>query len=116
MATYEWLPPLAGGLIGLMMGYFMARRSAREEKILGGGAAIVLNYIGAAFFGALPATALLTVLTGGGFIRAVIAGLVLMGISIGVFVLFALVEAPARARNQSADEGWTEQKARESGL
>ncbi|MGQ9910341.1 MAG: hypothetical protein ACUVS2_16060 [Candidatus Flexifilum sp.] len=116
MQTYEYLPLLIGGALGIVFGYFMARRSAREHTIYGGPVARALNYLGAAVFGAMPASALFTVLTGGGFIRAVLVGIILSLISLGIFVLFALVEQPARAAHQAADEGWTAQKARESGL
>ncbi|MCS7070828.1 MAG: hypothetical protein NZM00_04930 [Anaerolinea sp.] len=116
MPTYVYLPLLIGSLLGIVFGYFMARRSAKEQRIYGGALAHALNYLGAAVFGAMPASALLTVLTGGGFVRAVLIGIVLSLISLGIFVLFALVERPARAAHQAADEGWTAQKARESGL
>lgn len=116
MATYEWLPPLVGAVIGLLMAYFIVRRSVKDKPVYGGLPAQIVHYAASAIFGALPATALLTVLTGG-CIRAVLLGFVLMGISLAVFVVFALIEAPAAARHRTAsDDGWTAQKAKESGL
>lgn len=116
MQTYEYLPPLIGGVLGIIFGYFMARRSAKDETIYGGQIAHALNYLGAAVFGAMPASALFTVLTGGGFVRAVLIGILLSLISLAIFVVFAVVEHPARAAHHSRDEGWTAQKAKESGL
>ncbi|MDL1899252.1 hypothetical protein FBR02_00600 [Anaerolineae bacterium CFX9] len=112
-----YVPVMIGAVVGVIAGYFVARKSAREQKIHGGAPARALHYLGAAVFSGMPITSILTILMGGGFVRAVVTGFAIVGVSMVIFILFALVEAPHQATaSQREDEGWTAQKAKESGL
>jgi hypothetical protein len=114
----DFLSPILIGLaIGAVAGVFVARSSARKQKIHGGSAAKIFHYLGAsAFVSALP-TGLIELLFGRGFGGAIVASLSLAVISLAFLLIFALFERPALARlpNEN-DEGWTAEKARTSGL
>lgn len=112
-----YIPVMIGAVVGVIAGWFVARRSAKDEPIYGGTPARVLHYLGSAVFSGMPVTSILTILMGGGFVRAVVTGFAIVGVSLAIFIVFAIVEAPHRAAHAAReDEGWTAQKARESGL
>ncbi len=46
----NWLAPFWGLLFGLVLGYFVSRRSAAEKPVRGGAAAMVFHYLGASLF------------------------------------------------------------------
>ncbi|MFQ3565877.1 MAG: hypothetical protein SNJ59_02650 [Aggregatilineales bacterium] len=112
------LTALAIGVsIGLIAGIFIARRSAREAPIYGGLPALALHYVGASLFISSLPTALTSLILGRGLLGAVTAAFTCVIASLITFIVFAIVEAPARAaRAPQEEEGWTAEKARTSGL
>ncbi|MBZ0302898.1 MAG: hypothetical protein K8J31_24345 [Anaerolineae bacterium] len=99
---------------GLVLGYFVARSSARREKIYGGQVAQIFHYIGAAAVtGVLPVVIASLVLRGG-FGLAFPLAVSFMVSGFLALILFAIVEQPARSQVET--RGWTEQDARTSGL
>src|SRR5260221_11480647 len=77
---------LIGAIVGLIGGYFVARKSVAEKPLRGGTLATVFHYLGAsAFCAAAP-----TVLIGAGFFRLGFRGDVTRG--------FGCLQIPALAR------------------
>lgn len=109
-------------LIGLafaaVLGYFTARSSARREKIYGGTLARVFHYVGAGLFAATLPVVIVSLLLKGGFRLAFPMAVGFLVVSFLVLVAFAYVEYPLYAAEQrkKAEQGWTEQDARSSGL
>ena len=105
---------LIGLGFALVLGYFVARSSARREKIYGGQAAHALNYIASAgVAGTLPVV-LASLILRGGFGLAFPLAVSFMVVSLISLVIFAIIELPARSK--ATGQGWTEQDARTSGL
>ena len=106
---------LVGLILGSIFAVYASRRSSRDEKIYGGMLAQVFHFLGAlGFCMALP-TVLTSVILRGGFLQAVVLG---FGCVIAAFIallVFAVIENPARPATV-AEEVWTEEKARSSGL
>lgn len=75
-----YVPVMIGAVVGVIAGYFVARKSAQEQKIHGGAPARALHYLGAAVFSGMPITSILTILMGGGFVRAVVTGFAIVGV------------------------------------
>ncbi len=94
---------LVGGAIGLIVGVFLARRSAKEQPIKGGPLANLFHYLAAsAFVGVAP-----TVLIGTALYHAPFFPRLLQGIGLGLtllataavcMLLYAVFEAPAQQR------------------
>src|SRR4051794_18982742 len=91
---------LVGGIVGLIMGFFVARKSAAEKPIQGGTLASVFHYLGpAASVGALP-----TVLNGTfvyrlGLFRDVPLALTMTGASEVCLLAYPYFEAQAKPAN-----------------
>lgn len=104
-------------IFGFVMGIFTTQTSARRDPIYGGTASRALHYLMASIVTAMPITILICVIVGGFlFAITVAAGLI---ISLWTTALiFASFERPAReaALADKANQGWTEQDARTSGL
>ncbi len=110
------LPIVIGLIIGFIAGVFAVRTSEAKEKIYGGVPSKVFHYLGASLFiSALPST-LLQLLSGRGFIGAITVSFSLVILALSMLFIYATFERPARAKLQAADEGWTAEKARTSGL
>jgi hypothetical protein len=92
------------------------RTSEKHENIYGGTPEKVFHYLGASLFIAALPSALLELLARQGFGSALIASLSLVALSLIALFIYALFERPALDRRQPADEGWTAEKARTSGL
>lgn len=109
---------LIGLLSAVVLGYFTARSSARRKAIHGGTLAQILHYIGAGGVTGILPMVLAAIILGQGFELAFPMALSFMGTSLVALFLFALVEKPAhdRAEAAAAAQGWTEEKARSSGL
>lgn len=116
----SFLTALAIGIgIGLIAGIFIARRSAREAPIYGGLPALALHYIGASLFVSALPSALTSLILGRGLLGALTAAFTCVIASLIAFLIFATVEAPARAARapqEQEEEVWTAEKARTSGL
>ncbi|MBE2269216.1 MAG: hypothetical protein IAE80_13370 [Anaerolinea sp.] len=113
----EFLLPIAIALvIGLIAGVFAVRTSSRQDKVHGGLPAQIFHYLGASVFIAALPGALIELLSGRGFGGAVLASISLVITSLLLLLVYAVFERPARARIKPADEGWTAEKARTSGL
>lgn len=110
------LPVVIGLLVGFIAGIFAVRASEKREPLYGGMPAKVFHYLGASLFIAALPSALLELITGQGFGTALVASFSLFGLSLIVLFIYAIFERPALARRQPANEGWTEEKARASGL
>lgn len=103
-----------GIAFGLFAGVFVARKSAAMTPVYGGAAARILHYLAcAAFSGSFP-SAIVALVMRQGVGNALIDGLGFALASLILCGLFALAERPAALRHQ--EEGWTEAKARSSGL
>ena len=88
---------LIGLGFGLVLGYFVARGSARREKIYGGPVAYALNYIASAgVVGVLPVV-LASLILRGGFGLAFPLAVSFMVVSLIALVIFAVIEQPARS-------------------
>jgi hypothetical protein len=106
---------LIGVALGVVFGAYVARRSQREEPIHGGMLAQIFHYVGTvSFVSALP-TVLAAVIMGGGFRVALPLAIMLLALTYLALFCYALIERPARPVSTD-DEGWTEEKARTSGL
>jgi hypothetical protein len=99
---------------GLVFGSFVARSSARREKIYGGTAALLFHYIGAAAVTGILPLVLASLILGGGFGLAFPLAVSFMLTGFAALVIFAAIENPARPKTVST--GWTEHDARTSGL
>lgn len=111
-----YVPILIGAVVGVIAGWFVAKRSAKQDPIYGGSTARLFHYLGAAVFASMPLSSIFTILMGGGFVRAVLTGIVISVISYVLLLIFSAIEQPARQSRAAEDEGWTAQKAKESGL
>jgi ABC-type sulfate transport system permease component len=109
---------LIGLVSAVVLGFFTARSSARREAIHGGPLAELFHFIGAAGVTGILPMVLASLILRQGFELAFPLALSFMGTSLIALVLFAIVEMPAReaAEAQAAAQGWTEEKARTSGL
>ncbi len=103
-----------GLAVALVFGYYVAQRSSKQQKIQGGLPAQVFHYIGAAAIaGVLPAI-LASLILGQGFRTAFpfAVGFLLTGwVSL---MIYAILERPARLKNNTLDRGWTKEDARKS--
>ena len=116
---------LFGTVFGLFVGFFVARRSHRQDPIYGGGLAQGLHYLSASIVSAMPVTVIGVIITTHGagsiWLRLGYALLTAMALSALMYTsafLFATVERPAReaALQRKTQLGWTEEDARTSGL
>lgn len=112
----DFTPLLIGLGCGLVIGIFVARASAKKDKLRAGGAVSILHYLASALFASGVPSALASLLMGRGIGTALIFAFGCIIASYLVLLPFAALEFPARARKREEDEGWTAQKARESGL
>lgn len=107
-------------VFGLIVGYFLARQSQRQDPIYGGVPAKALHYLLSSIVPTMPVTILVVIFTRESqkFVGALIAASTLFVLLWGTALLFAAVERPARnaALARKAQLGWTEQDARTSGL
>ncbi len=114
--SHAALALLVGLILGSIFATFVARRSLDEEKIHGGAPAKVFHFLGALGFCMTLPTVITALLLRGGFTLAFPLGI---GCVIAAFIallIYAVFEYPARAGLALDDDGWTEEKARTSGL
>lgn len=108
---------LIGAVIGGLVGWRIGARSAAERAVHGGALASILHRVGAMVFACSLPCALATLISGGGFLRAVVVSLTCFSLCLLCLFLHALLEGPALKRlDAGKDEGWTAEKARASGL
>lgn len=108
---------IVGIVGGGVLGIFIARRSADQDAVLGGGVARALHYAAAASFGGLLPATLTAIILGNGIVGAFIMVGVFLTLCWLALFGYALAERPARAALATDDDpGWTEEKARSSGL
>jgi hypothetical protein len=89
---------LIGSVIGLLLGFFVARKSVAQKPIHGGIPAQAFHYMGASAFVATAPT----VLIGGavmhfGLIRDLALAAVMLGMAFVLLVAYAAFDHPARA-------------------
>src|SRR5260221_5549540 len=81
---------LIGGVIGLILGYFVARKSAAEKPIRGGTLASIFHYLGAsAFVSVAPTVLIAAVIYRLGFTRDLILAIRLFAISAACLLIHA---------------------------
>jgi hypothetical protein len=107
-----------GMIAGSLIGTQIARRSLMEAKIYGGSTAKTLHWVAcAAFGGGLPA-GLSDIILGNPIWNAILLAFGFIGTSFVALMLFAVVEYGPResALAREAEQGWTAEKAKTSGL
>ena len=88
---------LIGGVIGLILGYFVARKSAAEKPILGGIVADLFHYLGASAFVAVAPTVLIAaVIFRLGFARDLILAFGMLAISAVCLLIHAAFEVKSQ--------------------
>ena len=94
----NWVyPPLIGGVIGLILGYFVARKSAAEKPIRGGTVANIFHYLGAAAFVSVAPTVLIAAMIFRlGFARDLILAIGLLAISAVCLLIHAAIEVQSQ--------------------
>lgn len=107
---------LIGLVLGTVLALFVIPRSIKKEPIYGGLPSQVLHVIGAVLFSAVLPTVIVTLIRHGGFGTAFPLAIGLVALAYVVLCVFAVIELPAKAKNQPAEEVWTEEKARASGM
>lgn len=111
-----WIAVAVGIAFGLFVGSRIAKRSEQDEAIYGGGSAKTLHRLASiALGGAFPA-GLLTIFLAHSVVSGIVMGFAFVGTAFVLLILFALVENGPRAIALEDDRGWTEEKARSSGL
>jgi hypothetical protein len=91
---FEKLPAILfwGLLIGLIFGYFIARKSAAKKPIVGA-LANLFHYLGASVFVSVaPSVLIAAVIFHLGFIRDLLMALVLLGVAFVLLVISAATE------------------------
>ncbi len=89
---------LIGSVIGLLLGLFVARKSAAQKPILGGFPAQAFHYLGASAFVATAPTVLIgAVVMHFGLIRDLLLAAVMLGAAFVLLLAYALMDNPARA-------------------
>lgn len=109
---------LAVGLVfGVLIGIPLSLSSFKKEAVYGGFIAKIFNTLGAILFAGVLPGVLYGIFFGHGLAAFPIAVAMMIG-SLLSFLLFAIVEYPAKQRLEpkSDEEGWTEADARSSGL
>lgn len=108
---------LIGVAIGAVLGFFIARQSARKNTIHGGFPAQAFHLLSAISISSTFPTVITGLIIGTGFLPVVVMALSLF---VGGFVLllgYAVFEKPARDQlPQDEDRGWTAEDALTSGL
>ena len=85
---------LAGAVIGLILGIFVARKSAAEKPIRGGSLANVFHYVGAsASVAVLPTILIGTFIYRLGLARNVLLAIGMVAVSAVCLLLYAVFEA-----------------------
>ncbi|MDZ4763372.1 MAG: hypothetical protein SGI73_02390 [Chloroflexota bacterium] len=106
-----------GAAIGLVLGFFVHRKVVAKDPIHGGIVATALHYLSAAVFSSTVPSVLLTVFTGLGFWTAIAYGLSCAVLSLILLTAHAAIDyAPRNLALARAEEGWTAEKAKTSGL
>jgi hypothetical protein len=105
---------LIGVSAALILGYYVAQKSARQEKIHGGGAARVFHFVGAAAVSGVLPVVLATLFLGQGFRTALPFALAFLATGWAALFIYAALERPARDRLEVEDRGWTREDARKS--
>src|SRR5258708_33559697 len=89
---------LIGSIIGLVLGFFVARKSAVQRPIHGGFPAQAFHYLGASAFVATAPTVLIgAVVMHFGLIRDLLLAGVMLGMAFVLLVAFAVVDNPVEA-------------------
>lgn len=106
---------LAIGLsIAVLFGYYVAQKSSRQEKILGGSAAQAFHFIGAAAITGILPVVLASLLLGLGLATALPFALAFLATGWIALFFYAVIERSARAQIKVEDRGWTREDARKS--
>ena len=88
---------LIGGVIGLILGYFVARKSAAEKPIRGGMLASLFHYLGAsAFVSVAPTVLIAAVIYRLGFARDLILAIGMLAISAVCLLIHAAFEVQSQ--------------------
>lgn len=109
-------------LIGLSIGaalaaLLVARNSAAKDPVHGSIGAKSFHFLAAALFASSLPTVLATLIVNHGLLNAFVSGLVCVGSSFALLLIYAAFESPARAALPNEDDtAWTAEKARQSGL
>lgn len=91
----EVIVPIIQVAIGLILGYFVARKSNAEQPVKGGTMAQIFHYLGAVtFVGVAPAVLLNALVLKLHFVPNVLSALAMLAVA-GVFlIIYAVFEAP----------------------
>lgn len=105
------------GAIGLYFGNRISQQSQKAEKIHGGPLAMALHQAACSIFISLLPTILAGVFVFHIGLRAVVLGLLMMGIAFLCLMGYAALEIePKAAARKAKERGWTAEDARASGL
>jgi hypothetical protein len=107
-----------GVAAGLFLGPRIARRSMKEDTIYGGRSAAAFHVVACAAFGGGVPAGLSDIILGNPLSNAIALALGFIGVSFLALILFAVVEHEPRSRALAlaAEQGWTAEKAKTSGL
>jgi uncharacterized membrane protein YeaQ/YmgE (transglycosylase-associated protein family) len=115
-STIVWIVSV---IFGFVAGYFVARESHKRDPIHGGPLAHALHYVASGLMVSIVPDVLLQILiVRQAWQNTILMALTFFGSALLLLMVFAVIEHPKRrvAQAAEAEEGWTEQKARESGL
>ncbi len=105
---------LIGVAVALVFGYYVAQRSSRQQKILGGSVAQVFHFIGAAAITGILPVVLASLFLGQGFATALPFALAFLAMGWIALLIYAVIERSERAQIKVEDRGWTREDARKS--
>jgi uncharacterized membrane protein len=99
---------LIGGAIGLIVGYFVARKSAKEQPIQGGPLAKLFHFLAASAFVSIAPTVLVGAMLYHlpffpRLIRGIGLGFGLLAVAAIFMLLYAVFEAPAQGGQTQAE-------------
>src|SRR5712671_5185887 len=94
----NWIyAPLIGGIFGLVLGYFVARKSAAEKPIRGGTLGSIFHYLGAsAFVSVAPTVLIAAVIYRLGFARDLILAFGMLAVSAVCLLIHAAIEVQSQ--------------------
>jgi hypothetical protein len=94
--TSSLIALLIGGIVGLILGIFVARKSAAEKPIRGGMAASLFHYLGAsASVAVLPTILIGTFVYRLGLVRNILLAVGVLVVSAVCLLLYAVFESQA---------------------
>jgi len=95
--TPSWIAVIVGGVLGLLTGIFVARKSAAEKPIRGGALASLFHYLGAsASVAVLPTILIGTFVYRLGFGRNILLAVGMLAVAAVCLLLYAFFESQTK--------------------